>query len=314
MNHELVIRLRAALGGAEGRLPEPVQKQLDVVQAAGATSPDDLVTLAEDEARDEGVRVSASLLLGQLGDPGAAPALLVCLKAQTPQVRRASALALGQVGYAAAAHRLATALQTDQHPAVREAAAFALGQMPGDVDITPLLRALGAPGEVARVRSQAAESLGDLALRGVRAPEMTEALLRALEDPDAWVRHDSVVALGYLGDPTAVVSSIRLLASDSAPVVREAAAGVLAWVGSAPVPADAKRRDAVTALVFALRDAAPQVRASAATSLGELGAREALPDLQNLAARDHAPVPEGGTVAAVAERAIKRLEEDRRND
>ncbi len=64
---------------------------------------------------------------------------------------------------------------------------------------------------------------------------------------------------------------------------------------------------AAQALVEALGDRSPFVRAEAAAALGAMGARDALPALRDVAASDPSPM-----VARTAEQAIGRLEGDRR--
>ena len=124
-------------------------------------------------------------------------------------------------------------LAHDPDAQVREGAAAAFRRVGSRAVLTALTRVLDNLQEDPDVRSGAAEALGDIALvkRSTVAPAVP-SLLAALSDKDAWVRHDSAVALGYLREPRALSPLVALLRSDPDMRVRESAAGALGWIKS----------------------------------------------------------------------------------
>jgi HEAT repeat protein len=106
------------------------------------------------------IREDVAELLGELGDPTAAPALLHVLADPEPWVRAKAADSLGQLGHAPAAAAL-IGLLDDESGAVRARAADALGRLRAKVAIPALIR-LAEHDEDETVRDAAAEALAAL--------------------------------------------------------------------------------------------------------------------------------------------------------
>ena len=202
---------------------------------------------------DRNLRRAAAEGLGEIGDPQAAPALIVALEDEHWSVRSAAAAALGRVGSPKAT--LALALRADDpDDTVRRAAVTALGELRDPRAAARLIAALADPALQAAAR-EALRRLGPAAL-----PEMEQAM-----------------TLGALG------ADARRLLVDLAGRFEDPAARRL--------------------LLAALEDAAPAVRAEAATALGDGGFREALRPLLDRKASD--PAPEVRQAAASALRKLQ---------
>jgi len=91
-------------------------------------------------------------------------------------------------------------------------------------------------------------------------PSAVEALVAALDDPDAQVRRTAAHALARLRDPRALPGLTAAL-KDESPDVRRAAASALG---------DLRDQQAVDALIGALKDPEPDVRRAAASALADL--------------------------------------------
>jgi HEAT repeat protein len=100
----------------------------------------------------------------------------------------------------------------------REHAAWALGWMPTEVALGPLLKAVRD--KEPKVRATATGSLGNSTFRA--QPGVFEALKQALEEDDPVVRQSAASALGYLGDRRAKPALRRAL-EDEADGVRSSA-------------------------------------------------------------------------------------------
>lgn len=122
------------------------------------------------------------------------------------------------------------------------------------------------------VRFTAAGALGTL---GVNDPATAgSALLRLLDDPEAIARSEAVDALGVLQYRPAIGPVKSLLANDTEPLVRAAAAETLGDIGDS---------DVVPELDMALDDPDAAVRGYAANSIGVLGAAQLIPELEDYA-------------------------------
>jgi len=245
-------------------------------------------------------------------------------------VRAAAALALGRIGRPEAVPHLAETLRDDRRPEVREQAAFALGLIPTSDSAVALLAgaekelslmagsgrrgspevlgqillALGRvdqPGtatEVMRgllhphplVREQALESLALLA-----DSSSVDAIVRASHDPVESVAWRAAYALGKFQDQRAVQREIELLGHSSA-LVRAFAAKGLGQIGP-PLALDAEN-----ALVSRLHESEWAVRVNAARTLGQLGAKEAAPQLLTMLGDEvfHARAAALGALQALA--------------
>jgi hypothetical protein len=136
-------------------------------------------------------------------------------------------------------------------------------------------------------------------LRGAAArqspalPRLASRLLQASRDSGVRVREAVALRLGELALPNAAPVLIERLRNDRWPLVRSAAARSLSAVGPAP-SVDA-------ALVGALGDEAPNVRADALRGLGARGARSALPEIAaRLRDGEEAPVVRAAAASALA--------------
>jgi len=222
-------RLRARAEGYKCR------KELKVVARPGETV--DAGTLALDwwgrkavpgliaRLRDANpyVRSEACQELSSLGFEGQeAVAVLITALNEDPVnwVRFAAAEALGKIGPAAEASvpDLIRALQEDRLGVPREAAT-ALGRL-GAVQAIPALVA-GLEHEDRDVQVASAAALGEI---GPAAAQAVPALIKALRDQANWhVGREAAVALGRIGDPTAL-PALREAAGHKVGHVREAAA------------------------------------------------------------------------------------------
>lgn len=147
------------------------------------------------------------------------------------------------------------------------------------------------------LRTAAVRSLGELGSKRAVRP-----LITALHtDEDVEVRLATAYALGLLGDKRAVKPLMTKLSDQNEePKVRGITAEALA---------DLKDRRAVTPLIVALSDESIEVRFWAVFALGELGDSRALPELERLAAMNHAILPGWGPVNEEAAMAIQRIQD-----
>jgi HEAT repeat protein/serine phosphatase RsbU (regulator of sigma subunit) len=233
-----------------------------------------LVACLEDRAADLSVREAAADALGRFGPDAskAVKALLEALKDDRTgftrlSVRKAAARALGLIGTSDKKVVLALAeLLKDTSAALVQIAAEALGQFGTDgEDAAKALAAMLAnrkkqPAE----RQAAARALGSIGRSaGAAVPELRDAL----GDPDPrWtaVRRAAAYALGRIGTPEedVVDDLVQALCSDTAPIPEEASVA-LGRIGGAR---------AVAGLVHVLHtDRRDQICAFAAEALGMIG-------------------------------------------
>ena len=323
--------LQAIVAHLDPSAREYAEEQIGAVWSAGGTSFGKLLTLVFDAERPPEVRAAACWVLGRLGNADAVPTLIVGLADDNAEVRAGAAEALGELGDLRALHPLIHCFEGDGDPEVREAAGEALGQMKSPEAVRALARMLKDRSKHPDDRSRAAESLGDLALKRFSAvPEAIPALVGALEDEEACIRHDSAIALGYIQDTRAAGSLICLLEGDPEPSVREAAAGALWWIGSTeaiePLVRVLARTDeepavrgraanalghlpdgrALRALLSALDDPSAEIRYWSALALGEMGDGRAIPKLESLT-DDDATVEPWGQVGDAARQALSKI-------
>lgn len=136
------------------------------------------------------------------------------------------------------------------------------------------------------VRVRAADALGKLT--GEEAARARQALRRRLDDDHPEVRYTVALALGELRDQEAVDALIEATEGDGHPLPRQAAVIALGLIGDAR---------ATAALARMLRDAPPDVRFQAATSLVQVNPEKAAGYLRK-ALKD--PDPEVRAAAAAA--------------
>jgi HEAT repeat protein len=119
-------------------------------------------------------------------------------------------------------------------------------------------------------------------------------LIVATRDPGVRVREAAALRLGELAMPAAAPALLERLRDDAWPLVRNAAARSLAFVGpSAEVDA---------ALVRALSDETAEVRALAVRGLGQRGARASAPEIvARLRDTEEAPAVRAAAAMALAD-------------
>jgi len=188
------------------------------------------------------------------------------LRSSDEEERRDAALQLGAIEKPEAAPALKSAL-SDSSPRVRVIAIRGLSML-GDAEFIPLIAAPLAQDKVPFVRKSAAYALGRF-----HRSEATPALVAALTDKDAEVRSAATIALTEYTDAAAIAPLTGAL-SDKSNFVRAHAARALGLNGRAAA-------QAVPALITLLTtDEGPEVRRQAATALGNIGDRAALPALE----------------------------------
>ena len=193
------------------------------------------------------------------------------LKSSDLEERREAAMMLSRLDGDAAVSALVSAL-TDASPGVRALAVAGLGER-SDKSLVPLVAARLTSDKDAFVRKTAAYALGSFS-----GTERTSALIAALKDKDQEVRGAAAVSLGDHADAAAVAPLAAAL-SDRSDFVRARAAQGLGVNGRAAT-------QAVSGLVRLLTsDKDGEVKRQAATALGLVGDRSALPELER-ASRD----------------------------
>ncbi len=235
----------------------------------------------------------AAYALGSMGADavGAVKALAKALRDEQPHVRIFAARALGNIGKAAQAAlprlRDATA---DPEPLVCIGAALAVWQVAADPQYVPLVTARLADATLL-VREDACHAL---AVIGPGARSATDALARALKDPEPRVRKGAAEALGRIGPPAAsTAGTLRPLLRDPDKSVRPAAAFAL-W------QLTGQSKDALDALRPLLADD-DSLRSAAAEKLGAMGvaARDTLADLVRLYRTEDNDAVRGVVAAAI---------------
>ncbi|MGH9364359.1 MAG: HEAT repeat domain-containing protein [Thermoanaerobaculia bacterium] len=149
---------------------------------------------------DAMVRRYLVLVLGKLGDPGAAPALLAAVGDPDPETRLYAVWALGVLRDRAALPRVIEASQSED-AGMRKMAAYVLGQI-GEKGAVPRLQVL-AEDRAADVRWNAAIALAELNDRSGLP------VLRSMIDREALARQ---AALSSDQAETAMVSALKALA------------------------------------------------------------------------------------------------------
>jgi len=150
--------------------------------------------------------------------------LIAALADPDISLRGEAARSLGVLGARRAAGRLIQVMRGDPDASVRMFAAHALGSLCGPKGVSALREVLANQGEEAKVRGEAAESLG-----GCFASEAIPDLIAALKDQSPEVRFWSAYALGHMKAESALAALESLAASDHAlvpgwwSVAREAA-------------------------------------------------------------------------------------------
>lgn len=205
------------------------------------------------------------------------------------EVRREAVMALSLIESDAVVSALASAL-ADRSPRVRAAAAAGLGER-GNESIVPLLAARLAGDKDQFVRKTSAYALGKF-----HGSERTAALSAALRDKNPEVRAAAAIALGDRADRDALGPLASAL-SDKSAFVRAVAARGLGVNGPAASPFVSNLMALLTS------DEDNEVKRQAASALGLIGDRSALPAL------DHARHDKDPYLAQAALDAIRAIQE-----
>ncbi len=232
------------------------------------------------------VRQAAARAMGNSGSVGVVSPLLGHLDDNSETVRLAVVKALGRIGDRRAVVPLVSKLQ-DPEVEVRTAAARALGALGDRRAVATLLLALQDPAAVVRV--QALEALGQL-----KAKDATSAIASLLVSKDSAstrvgsltldrVQSAALRALGRIGSHRAIKILIEQLAKRSpGSSTSHAQISQGQWMSSSPIGKALvlAGASAVKPLIEALRTtASPRLASGAALALGELKAKEALPEI-----------------------------------
>jgi HEAT repeat protein len=248
------------------------------------------------------LRQRAAWSLARFGPDGkaAVPALIEALKDTRPAVRQLAAIALGEIGADAGdATDALVELIRDPNDKVRQQAVIALGLLTPDAVIPPLCKLLESDEEA--VRCDAARVLS---MYGREAKAAVPALAAAVKDNKAAVRLAAIRALTCVGAEAGQAMPALLDALQSKHYDTQVAAfQAVLQIGHKDFPGllkslreindkgewavyllpqfGAAAREAVPALVDALKDVDPTIRQGAAVALGQLGpdAAPAIPAL-----------------------------------
>ncbi|MFB3882591.1 MAG: HEAT repeat domain-containing protein [Armatimonadota bacterium] len=274
---KVVAALVAALGDADDGVRIRAAMSLGEVADPSAVGP--LAGLLRDG--NQYVRLAAISALGRTGGQAATKALIPLLRDREGKVGAAAASALGNAEGAEAAEALLGAAR-DRWWQVRRAAARGLGGRPGAPLAQALVSLLDDP--YWQVRSAAAEALGRSKARSA-VPALIDVVRK---DDDPAVRAEAVRALGQIGDRRAL-TVVAALVGDANERVRWAAVGAVSDINGGRAGGELERllakgnadqreaaaralggggEAAITPLIGALKDQAPQVRGAAAESLG----------------------------------------------
>ena len=234
---------------------------LYVLQQQPAATTAELIKYLHSTREDD--RRLAAQTLSDLGPAGRAAtlALIPLLRDTSLPVRSAATQTLGSFGRSAAEPAAAAVvrnLTSDHGDLVTDSleALRAFGPLPKEAcrSIAAQLDRRRPADRTKVVETLAAACRGDL--------NVTQALTRALRDPDASVRSAAMTALGKMGPPAAAILARHL--RDADPSARAGAAGGLKIMGPDAFPA-------VAALALALQDSDPGVKAAAADALSAIG-------------------------------------------
>jgi HEAT repeat protein len=159
------------------------------------------------------VRESAARALGLIGDKRAVDGLIAALRDRDGTVRTVAAEALGRLGDPKAIKGL-MALFKDTSKLVRVSATIALTQI-GHATVEPLIESL--KDENFQVRLHSVQALGGITSdyptgrSWLQDSRPVPGLIALLKDKDRAVREDAAIALGMIGDPSAVPALIEAL-------------------------------------------------------------------------------------------------------
>ncbi len=217
----------------------------------------------------------AAELLGDHKDKEAIPALMRALRDPEEVVQKAVAEALAKLGDPSIFEELVANL-SDPNPCVRKYSAYVLGRLAKKED-----RAV-----VEGLESEAGDKDTSVrveviyALKEIGSPSSRDIFIQGLNDEDSRIRIYSATALGDLKGPDAGWALGRALEQETDEDVRRIIASALGKVGSVY---------SVGALVSALPNETPSVRADIASALGDIKSPEAVHALVRLLSSDSSP-------------------------
>jgi HEAT repeat protein len=225
-------------------------------QTSNTIEPEVTQWAARLKSSDEEERREAVMMLSSFEGSSALLALESALTDKSPRVRAAAVNGLAPRRESSIVPLLAARLTQDKVQFVRKAAAYALGTFQGAERTGALIDALRA--KDLEVRGAAAVSLGNHPDASAIA-----ALTNALSDKSAFVRAHAARALGVngRGSQPAVPTLIRLLGSDGDSEVKRQAAVALGLIGDrSAVPAlERARHDKDPYLASLSTDALKQI-------------------------------------------------------
>jgi len=200
-----------------------------------------------EEIRGMEVTLGASFVLREIGE-AAADSLLRALDEQNPRIRARAVVLLAEIGVPRVQEPVTRCLD-DTDPAVRISAVFALKNLKAPEAVGPLIRALSDPDQ--RVRERAKEALVQF------GPLAVHPLIRAFQGASEETRSAVAEPLILLGAPAREALIAHLDEPDWH--VRKWVLGVLWQMGD---------RRAFDAVVAAVADDSPEIRAGAVEFLG----------------------------------------------
>ncbi|MHB9134167.1 MAG: HEAT repeat domain-containing protein [Armatimonadota bacterium] len=236
-------------------------------------------------ADTEGLREKAAKQLGELRDPTAVDALIKAAKDKSPGVRRAAITALGLIGEPRVVEILLSALNDDKR-GVKLAVVTALGDIGNSRAVEPLTA--GLRDKDPDIRKAATASMVKLGAAAV------DTLIGAINDPDEYLRQESMRALGHIKDPRAINPLLAILKVRGPDY--KIAADALEELGWKPSKSEervlfafargqfdtavAEGAAAVEPLVIMLQtEHGADMRTVAARALGQIGDKRAIPAL-----------------------------------
>src|SRR3989441_191278 len=179
---------------------------------------------------DDATREEAAQALIKLADPAATDALIEALQDDYWSVRMHAGHALARIGDPKATKGL-MALFKDTSKLVRVAATIALTQI-GEPTVAPLIE--GLKDENFQVRLHSVQALGGITSdyptgrSWLRDSRPVPPLIALLKDKDRAVREDAAIALGMIGDPSAVPALIEAMQDGAVRVRAIMALGMIA--------------------------------------------------------------------------------------
>jgi HEAT repeats len=214
------VLLRRYNGALESRDPLMLESVGNELRAE--VSADFPVVLAGAGSVDPERRADAASALGFSRNRDAVPTLVAATGASDVETRTNAAASLGMLAFPDTDPAPLVRLLLDVSPRVRGAALFGIRSMAGEGNavalLPPVLRMIDDPDAMVRAEAM-------LALAKLRRPESREPILaKGSKDPDPLVRANSAVAVGALGRDAAPATAalIEMLRDDVAKVVEAA--------------------------------------------------------------------------------------------